>query len=210
MSKIVRSTPTAEELLQGANHLLYEAQMLSNTAELLEKHPWQSGWQDWSLYMASLESFLVHARSLMDFFCPADGYEASLSRQKDIFAFDYCARWTPDPWESFEDDRNAISREIIHMSYRRPDIGRDWPYRELLDKLFAILERFLDAEPTLHPHLKLQLLGVLGGARISTAYTPVIDGLWEPIDPAVLSGIAPGNAPSTALIDPSLLTEAPE
>lgn len=74
----LRPKPTAEELRQGANDLLYEVQMVSNTAALFdEEDRWDDGhgWQSKTLYMANLESFLVHMRALMDFVSPPRKWE---------------------------------------------------------------------------------------------------------------------------------------
>ena len=57
--------------------------MLSNTAALLDDPAqWgrEWGWEHHTLYMAVLESFLVHVRNLMDFFCPSEGYETGLAQ----------------------------------------------------------------------------------------------------------------------------------
>jgi hypothetical protein len=58
----LRPTPTPLELAEAATDLLYELQMLFNTAALLEDDSqWNTGWgwQSKTLYMAVLESFLV-------------------------------------------------------------------------------------------------------------------------------------------------------
>ena len=211
--KLLRSTPSPDRLIQGGNHLLYETQMLSNTAALLDDPAqWgrEWGWEHHTLYMAVLESFLVHARNLMDFFCPPEGYETGSRRQTDTFASDFCADWTPARWEGFKDDWKGISEEILHMTYLRPEVGRSWPYADLLRKLNAMLSRFLDAEDRLPAHLNIQLRSVVEGKRMSAAYTPAVeDGAW-PIDPALLSGLtSTGSVPTTSLIEPWLITETP-
>src|SRR4029077_15920450 len=60
---LLRPKPTAGELRQGANNLLYEVQMVSNAAALFDDEDrWNDGhgWQSKTLCMANLESFLVH------------------------------------------------------------------------------------------------------------------------------------------------------
>jgi hypothetical protein len=210
VSKFARPTPSPEQLIQGGNHLLYEAQMLSNTVALLESSRWESewGWEERTLYTATVESCLVHMRSLMDFFCPTDGYETDSRRQNDIVASDFCATWIPERWDSFRPDWNAISEEVLHMTYLRPEVGSSWPYADLVSKITAMLSRFLDAEDRLHQHLKGQLRGILAGNRMSTAYTPAVETRGLPIDPAALSRLAStGSVPTTTLIKPSLITE---
>ena len=69
-----RPTFTPDQLKIGGNHLLYEVQMFCNTAALMEEGGWEWGWKDKTEYMAVLESFLMHTRSLMYFLCPPRGY----------------------------------------------------------------------------------------------------------------------------------------
>ena len=107
MPKVTRRTPTQQELLDGGNHLLYEAQMLNNTAALLrDADRWSHGWEDFTLYMATVESFLIHVRSLIDFLCTASG-DVKQFQARDIFAFDFCSVWTAKPWSG--DEWKAIS-----------------------------------------------------------------------------------------------------
>jgi hypothetical protein len=51
-------------------------QLCNDAALLLEGDQWTGiGWRSKTLEMAVLESFLIHARSLMYFVCPPKGYK---------------------------------------------------------------------------------------------------------------------------------------
>jgi hypothetical protein len=207
MTPVARPQPTPAELIEGGNDLLYEVQMLFNTAELLEDSGrWGPGWDQRTLYMATLESFLVHARSLMDFLCTRSAKIRPV-QNKGVFGFDYCSIWDPEPWDG--DEWKAISEQIVHMSYRRPDIGRRWAYADMLSRLKVRLARFLDTADGLHEHVKDQLRGVLDGAKLSVAQTPesirrgAAAGAPD-IAAATVAGM-PRSVPTTTLIDPSLV-----
>ena len=168
-----RPTPTADELRQGTNDLLYEVQMLSNTAALLEE---DSAWSDWgwrskTLYMATLESFLTHVRSLTDFVCPPSDYETRTIHARGIFAADYCGtEWTAQPWSNLRNEHRRISTEIQHLSFDRPPIGRNWPYAAMRNKLRDALLTFAAEADQLSDHIKDQLRGVLErDVRVSVA-----------------------------------------
>ncbi len=178
--------------------------MLNNTVALLRDHGrWSHGWEDFTLYMATVESFLVHARSLIDFLCIAP-VDVKPFQARDIFAFDFCSAWTAKPWSGNE--WKAISEQIVHLSYNRPEVGRNWGHDDLLNRLNEGIERFLDHADRLHQHFHRQFRSTLSGARTAVAYTPAVAAGATPASElsAALSGTA-GTVASTSLIDPSLL-----
>lgn len=206
MGKFTRSTPTQQELIDGGNHLLYEVQMLNNTVALLRDHGrWSHGWEDFTLYMATVESFLVHSRSLIDFLCTARS-DVKPFQARDIFAFDFCTTWTARPWSG--DEWKAISEQIVHLSYNRPEVGRNWEHDDLLYRLNEGIERFLDHADQLHRHFHEEFRHTLDGARTAVAYTPALAS-GAPIASALSAALAQtaGTVASTSLIDPSLLVD---
>lgn len=203
-----RQAPTIVERAQGANDLLYEVQMLSNTAALLEDdHRWTSGWDNKTLYMAVLESFLIHARSLADFVCPPNDYETRQIHGRGIFAADYCSQpWRPQPWPTLREEHKQISAEIQHLTFDRPPVGRNWPYAELRNRLKDMLLSFLDEADLLSSHVKDQLRGVLAdGVRVSVADT-VVPGIA--ISTAAITGTIGVSGATTAMIDPAQIEQS--
>jgi len=177
--------------------------MLSNTAALLEDdHRWTWGWDDKTLYMATLESFLTHARSLADFVCPPSDYETRRIHERGIFAADYCTQpWRPQPWPTLREEHRQISAEIQHLTLDRPLVGRNWPYAALRNKLKDMLLSFLDEADLLPSHIKDQLRGVLTrGVRVSSADTGV-PGLA--IGLQALTDAAGSSRATSSMIDPT-------
>ncbi len=148
--------------------------MLSNAAALSDDdRKWNTGrgWESKTLYMAALESFLTHARSLMDFVCPPSDYATRSVHARGIFADDYCtAQWRPQPWSTMRAEHKAISKEIEHLTFDRPAVGRNWPYAEMRNRLSVMLLEFTDEADLLPSHVKGQIRAVLStGARVAVA-----------------------------------------
>lgn len=165
---------TPDQLQIGGNHLLYDVQMLCNTAALLEDDSrWSWGWQDKTQYMAVVESFLVHTRSLMYFLCPPKGYKQSKLKERELFAVDFCrSGWAAKPWSGFGAERDAISADLMHLSIDRLEVGRNWEYTRLLSQLKAMLLGFLDdADERLSSHIKGEIRAALNGKRVAVADT---------------------------------------
>ncbi len=77
--------------------------------------------------MAVVESFLVHTRSLMYFLCPPKGYKQSKLKERELFAVDFClSGWVAKPWSGFGAERDAISKDLMHLSIDRLEVGRKW------------------------------------------------------------------------------------
>lgn len=197
----VRTRPTTYALIKGGNDLLYELLMLSNSVALLDEGwPGSDGlWQGKTLYMAVVESSLVHVRNLMAFFSPGRN-----RKDTDTIAVDYCTgEWHPARWATFEKDWAAITTDIMHMSYLRAEPARSWPYKELHEGIKAFVEQFLVDADLLNPHFRLQLRAILDGARIATALTPAVEA-GAPTASEISGMIRLGSVPtSTTLTFPS-------
>jgi hypothetical protein len=200
-----RPAPTAAELEQGADHLIYEVLMLSNAAALLEDDSkWNTGWgwQSNTLYMTALESFLTHARSLMDFVCPPSDYETRRVHERGIFAADYCSKpWKPQPWPTLREEHKQISTEIEHLSFDRPEVGRNWPYVEMRNKLKVMLLQFVAEADQLSGHINDQLCGVLVDGRHVAAADTGVPGMALPA--AAITGTIGVAWATSSMIDPA-------
>jgi hypothetical protein len=201
--RYARLARTSEQNIQGGNHVLYETLMFFNLAALLdETERWSKGlnWDTKTLYMALVESMLVHRRSLMDFYFPAVGYEADKRRDSDMFASDFCDSWRPARPASFKVEWNAISEEVLHLSYLRPEVASNWHYAEMRDELRELTKTFIDAaDDRLHDYMKAQLREIaFGERRTGRALTPEVQARMAAVDPKLLSGLPAGLSTPTS------------
>jgi hypothetical protein len=161
----LRPTLTRSQLRRGERQVLYEVAMLSNTAALLnDDREWKEGWRwrDEALYTATFVSFLMHARSLMDFACPPRGWEKDPKNKRGLFASDYCSkRWKPERWPKLREQHEEISREIAHLTSDRPVDGTCWPYAELLENLTKNLLRLTDSADRMSEDIRNRLVAIL-------------------------------------------------
>lgn len=116
--------------------------MLGHAARLLANGPWKGSDYVWdrTTYFALLESFLMHTRSLMAFIHPT-----GRGGQDDLHARDFIPGWRPPAkWSTFDRDRDRISQEISHLSFRRPTSTSGWNYGQLVGNLNVMLRAFID------------------------------------------------------------------
>jgi hypothetical protein len=201
-----RKPRTGAQHVHGGNHVLYETQMFFNLAALLDDvDRWINprGWEEKTLYMAVVESMLVHRRSLMDFYFPAAGYDTDRRRESDMFAADFCDSWAPMRPALFKDEWSAISEEILHLTYLRPEVASNWPYAQMRDELRNLTKEFTDAaDERLHGYIKAQLHAIaFNEQRVGRAVTPKVETELTPVSPQVLSGLTPGlSTPTSAML----------
>jgi hypothetical protein len=132
--------------MQGARHLLYAVGMLVNTVDLYrEMCVQQSSWREQARLFAVVESNLAHARTLMDFLFPV-GAHTNRRKHRDILAADYCTEpWQPTAWDGLNDDRDRISREILHLSFDREPVIQGLLPHMLCDKICRVMLVFVNS-----------------------------------------------------------------
>jgi hypothetical protein len=88
-----------------------------------------------------VEAFLIHARTLIDFFIGPSNY-----RNTDIVAWDFFD--SPDAWrrglqrDNLHRDRERIGRKLAHLTYGRLTDRDGWNPRDLVDRLATLRDRF--------------------------------------------------------------------
>jgi hypothetical protein len=127
---------TTSELQAVSKHVLYEAQMLFATATLLRLQARNDQRLPWALEMATIESFAMHTRVLIEFLWhePQNGKKPRFS--DDAFAADFLepGRWAEvrQPMESqLAGLWSRAGNEIAHLSYKRtssPPEERGWEF----------------------------------------------------------------------------------
>lgn len=200
-----RLSGTTEDHIRGGNHVLYETIMFFNDAALLDdRDRWTAdhGWEPQTLYMAVVESLLVHRRNLMDFYFPHP--KPDRRRKHDVIAADFCASWTEARSASFKIEFDAIGEQILHLTYLRREVAPSWNYGQMRDEFRALTMKFVDAaDDRLHERIKAQLREIARGERTTGRAVTLVSESGSLIDPATLSGLTPGlsTPTSTTLAD---------
>jgi hypothetical protein len=134
-----------QELKIVAHHLKYEKAMLEFTGERLLRHPSPVNLD----YAVLMESFLIHARNLNEFFY---GWEMAANGQKmllqdDVIAedfFDAKKRWLKPQTNRLSDElRQRINDQLSHLTYARV-VGRygDWDFSDIRQRMSNLVDLF--------------------------------------------------------------------
>ena len=134
--------------LSHTQTMLYEIDMLRETAGQLEKDRWQGNFHKWVV----LESFLLHFRNLIEFFGRPDPRDTYLSIYKPEGFWSDAARPSesvfaqllrPDLWTKYEGATNpdSISKYLQHCTEHRID-AKDWPVSEMYNEIRTTVDEF--------------------------------------------------------------------
>ena len=143
-----------EKLIEfSGEHLYYEIWMLYGVTDTLLK-----GVEDRYVYNALLESFVIHASIIIDFFYRPqvyDGDARALHYVDDIRAWRESLPSYERYFKKFHRKRN---KEVVHLSYNRLDVKPEekrWNARKVIKQIRKIVDRFLaQANPELlHPKM---------------------------------------------------------
>jgi len=100
---------------------------------------------------ALLESFAIHARTLLDFLCTDEPrYE------DDVVAQDFFA--TPEQWanarsaetKALERVHGRVAKEVAHLTYARLDVtpeAKGWPFMDIAKDINTVMDEFLGMLP---------------------------------------------------------------
>jgi hypothetical protein len=138
----MKSAQTLRE--HSVEHLLYEIQMLQETAKRLLHDPGLH--HDATLKNATVESCVLHARVLTEFLYPDN------ARRDDVTSYDYVVDQAS--WVAARETIPAIltlvitrtGKEIAHLTMeRRPvdDPEKPWPLPEIIEALHVALKKFM-------------------------------------------------------------------
>jgi hypothetical protein len=129
-------------------HLLYEVQMLVDTAHQLASYSVvnrNAGNDAWATRNALLESFLIHARNLKFFFCHKP-------KEDDISAWQYDDQWSfPSMCPETRTMYAQMSKRLAHLTSKRPlpEEGppTPWDCKTITKRLVECLKMFVDRVP---------------------------------------------------------------
>jgi hypothetical protein len=143
--------PTQSELVAFSRHLLYDVQLFFREGRTLVRTRLElSPPIAWEVEMALVESFALHARSLVDFFFKDKG------RPDDALAAHYFEpgawkdlRPAPGPWirEVKHPELDRVGKEIAHLTYHRVTLAeraKGWPVAQIAGAVGAIMRAFVE------------------------------------------------------------------
>jgi hypothetical protein len=199
MTKL-RGTLSDRELVDySREHVLHEIRMLFDTGLLLldrkyldkiEPDPFRE-----AARFAVIESFVMHARTLIAFFYPDDDDRKDDVLARCFFDGDQLPSTFPPSSRVLTEVRRRASKEVGHLTTERiagqpPE--KNWPVRQVLEDLRTVLLEFVrGASPSkIHADLEpfvaareVPLFVVVGAANYSTCSTsPTVISLTWPCD----------------------------
>ncbi len=125
----------------SGEHLLYELQFLWFTANELRRFT-----KPEPMVSVLIESFGIHLRNLIDFFCTPAGKE----RDDDVIAPDFCPGWNENLSNSLKAARDRANKELSHLTLGRKsgqDPTKPWDTNELFKEVSDIARRFVAQAP---------------------------------------------------------------
>lgn len=144
-----------EKLIEfSGEHLYYEIWMLYGVTNSLLK-----GVEDEYVYNALLESFVIHASIIIDFFYRPQVYSGDA---RAVHYIPDVASWKealPSYDRYFKKFHRKRNREVVHLSYKRLDVKpeeKKWNIRKIIKPIRKIVDLFLEkADPKLlHPQMQ--------------------------------------------------------
>ncbi|HLZ43832.1 MAG TPA: hypothetical protein VKQ11_22905 [Candidatus Sulfotelmatobacter sp.] len=136
MKDVIRTD--AELAAYSSEHLRYELQMLSYTANELSRMQNPSPQAS-----ALLESFCLHLRNLIEFFFTKPGDE----KDDDVIAHDFCPRWSEKISPLLDKAAVRANKEVTHLTLQRKsgfDPAKPWNTVALFNEITAVANRFVD------------------------------------------------------------------
>jgi hypothetical protein len=142
--RLMRQKRLAEELIAASRHLDYELRMLEETALKLSTR----GCGDHVTTNAILESFAMHARSIIWFL-----YPQKQRYPTDVLAEDYVPTWPqirPRMPKTLVPLAARVNKSVAHLSYDRNDIvdeAKSWLHVQIARDIGEVIRRFIDHAP---------------------------------------------------------------
>lgn len=155
--------PSDDELVAFSEHLLYDVQLFFHEARALTRTRLDlTPSLPWEIEMALVESFALHARSLVDFFFRDTG------RLDDAFAVHF---FDPGEWATLRPEQgpwirevrhpavDRFGKEIAHLNYHRVALAeqaKGWPVIQIAGAIGEVLWTFIQAVPSTRvlPHFR--------------------------------------------------------
>ena len=177
-----------EELKKAPEAVSYEMDMLTTTSNKLAF----AGQTDEVVYYALVESFVLHARVLIDFLYPDN------PKNDHIIAGDFfssVAEWEkkrPDIPEILKETRVRAHKQAAHLSYDRlskytgPE--KVWAHIEIANEIIKVFNVFVKSEPNNYFELYKEILSKSKSIKDSEGSDVVASGDFTRPGTSVVSG----------------------
>jgi hypothetical protein len=142
-----RKRRTPSELQNASNHIHYELRMLTTAADCMALGLFGDG----AINSLLLESFVIHARSLLAFFYPAEQ-----PRDDDVVIGDFFPElgvWLaarPEKSNVLTQVNTRANKEIAHLTYTRQELTDETKYWMFLDIATEIAALGISLQPACH------------------------------------------------------------
>jgi len=141
-----RKIKTDKELCNASIHVYYEIMMLNKVADSLDKRKRRKGFACNVL----VESFVLHARNLIDFlFAPAP--DKIRIRENSIIAADFLQDskiiWPFPLPVDLEKERTRIHMRAAHLAYDRCTLPENWEYNKIRNTINDTFRKFRNHVP---------------------------------------------------------------
>ena len=137
--------PTTTELKGGPEKFLYELRMFRGSVGALQNLQHPNPALQTTFRNATLESMLVHARNLLDFFCGAP------SAKDDIRAGHFVSKggssWTSSKLGFLKEHKDDINKHLSHLTFARVGEKPQWEPSRIQTEIEAAYAEFLGLLP---------------------------------------------------------------
>ena len=141
-----RKQRTLEELREASDHLHYEVSMFLSLTSVLAERTFDED----VIKNATLESFAIHIRAIMDFLYPSN------PRRDDVLAEDFFD--SPEQWwniqpqlsELLKNAKRRADKEVVHLTFARLDVTdetKPWSFIKIAKEIMNIFDTFIENVP---------------------------------------------------------------
>ncbi|MGD1047303.1 MAG: hypothetical protein ABR899_00960 [Candidatus Krumholzibacteriaceae bacterium] len=138
-----KKPPGIRALRSGAGSVFYEWKTAQDSAKLTKEAKMR---QDQAALNAALESLLLHARSIREFF-RSSGYPT------DILARDFLGSPVRVRMPYIRRNKARLDRRIVHLTYSRSRMATLWDVDRIMREIDDSMNRFIGRLEKVHPSI---------------------------------------------------------
>lgn len=140
----MKESPTVEQLKGALKNLKnYELWMLYSLANILAVDYKGTG----VIHNALLESFLVHARILIEFFFKDEEYKDTVRASHYIESGNSWKNIRPQKTKLIDETEKNAHKYLAHITYTRLKDKKEWPFIEITNEIDSVMKVFMENLP---------------------------------------------------------------